>query len=453
MSAPPGRVSLREAIRVWARIGLFSLGGPAGQVALMHKELVERRRWIDEERFLHALNYCMLLPGPEAQQLATYIGWLMHGTLGGLIAGLLFVLPGFVAILALSALYAGLRELPAVAALFFGLKAAVLAVVVEALIRIGKKALKTRPLVIVAALAFVAIYFFAVPFPLVVLGAGALGLAGIRLLPAAFPAPPASDVSSGHGSLIDRLAASGGLSHTRPSTRRSLAVLVTCLLLWAAPLVALVLVFGGGSVFVKEGVFFSKAAVVTFGGAYAVLSYVAQRAVETYGWLRPGEMLDGLGLAETTPGPLIMVVQFVGFVGAYRQPGALPPMVAGLVGSLVTVWVTFVPCFLWIFLGGPYIETLRRHRALRGALTTITAAVVGVILNLSLWFALHVVFRQVDERHLGPLRLVLPRMSSIDLAAAVLACLALLAMFRFKLGLPKTLAASAALGVSWKLLT
>jgi chromate transporter len=447
-----GRVGFGEATRVWGKIGLLSFGGPAGQVALMHKELVERRKWIDEERFLHALNYCMLLPGPEAQQLAIYIGWLMHKTRGGLVAGLLFVLPGFVSILALSMLYAGFRELPAIAAVFFGLKAAVLAVVVEAVIRIGKRALKNRLMIGVAAVAFVAIFFFDVPFPIVVLTAGTFGLIGSRVRPSAFPEPTKVKAVGEHATVIDRMADAGELGHTKPSIGRALRVLVTCGVLWTVPLLALVRVFGRESVFVQEGVFFSKAAVVTFGGAYAVLAYIAQRAVETFGWLQPGEMVDGLGLAETTPGPLIMVVQFVGFLGAYRDPGALSPMLAGVLGSIVTVWVTFVPCFLWIFLGAPYIEALRGNRSLHAALSTITAAVVGVILNLSLWFGMHVVFRKIAEQHRGPLRLLVPDLGSIDVAAAVLASLAMLAMFRFKFGMPKTLAASAALGAAWKLL-
>jgi chromate transporter len=450
--APHARISFREAAWVWAKIGLLSFGGPAGQVALMHKELVERRKWIDEARFLHALNYCMLLPGPEAQQLATYIGWLMHRTRGGLVAGLLFVLPGFFAILCLSMLYAGFRELPAVSAVFFGLKAAVLAVVVEAVLRIGKRALKNRLMLLVAGFAFVAIFFFDVPFPVVVLAAGVFGFVGKRISPAAFPEPAKVLAGAEHTTVIDAMAASGELLHTRPSAARAVRVFAVCAVLWGAPLLALATFAGHESVFVQEGIFFSKAAVVTFGGAYAVLAYIAQRAVETYGWLLPGEMLDGLGLAETTPGPLIMVVQFVGFLGAFRHPGALSPMLAGVLGSAITVWVTFVPCFLWIFLGAPYIEALRGNRALHAALSSITAAVVGVILNLSLWFGLHVMFRTVSEVRSGPLRLLIPELSSLDLASACLSGLAMLAMFRFKLGLPKTLAASALLGAAWKLL-
>jgi chromate transporter len=443
-------VPFGEALRVWAKIGLLGFGGPAGQIALMHRELVERRNWIDEGRFLHALNYCMLLPGPEAQQLATHIGWLLHRTRGGLAAGLLFVLPGFVAILLLSCLYAGFHALPAIAALFFGLKAAVLALVVEAVLRIGKRALTTRALLLVAALAFVGIFAFDLAFPLVVLGAGTIGLVIHRWWPRALPEPKTSRVSGEHASVVDRMAAAGELAHTQPSRARTLRVLVVCLLLWATPIVALALAFGVESVFVTQGVFFSKTAVVTFGGAYAVLTYIAQQAVSTYGWLQPGEMLDGLGLAETTPGPLIMVVQFVAFLAAYRNPGALPPMLAGLLGSLVTVWVTFVPCFLWIFVGAPYIESLRSNATLRAALSCITAAVVGVILDLTLWFAMHFVFARVDELELGPLRLDRPQLASLDPAALVLALAAMLALLRFHVGLGKTLAGAALLGMAWK---
>lgn len=449
---PEHGIPFRDALRVWAKIGLLSFGGPAGQVALMHEELVERRKWIDEGRFLHALNYCMLLPGPEAQQLATYIGWLMHRTRGGLAAGLLFVLPGFVAILLLSMLYAGLRELPAIDALFFGLKAAVLAVVVEAVLRIGKRALKSRLMVGVAALAFVAIFLFEVPFPLVVLGAGVLGWLGHRLWPEAFTPARSIEPVGEHHTVVDRMAADGELEHTKPSRARAFRIVAICLLLWATPVLGLALAFGVESVFVTEGVFFSQAAVVTFGGAYAVLAYIAQRAVETYGWLQPGEMLDGLGLAETTPGPLIMVVQFVGFMGAFRNPGALPPMLAGVLGSLVTVWVTFVPCFLWIFLGAPYIEALRSNRSLHAALSTITAAVVGVVLNLSVWFAVHVMFARVEEGRFGPLHWLIPDLASVDLAAVVLAAASMIAMLRYHVSLAKTLAAAAALGMAWKLL-
>jgi chromate transporter len=413
----------------------------------MHRELVERRKWIDEARFLHALNYCMLLPGPEAQQLATYIGWLMHRTVGGLVAGTLFVLPGFVAVLGLSIMYATSRETPWVAAVFFGLKAAVLAIVVEAVVRIGRRALKRRGHVVIAALAFVALFIFGVPFPAVVLAAAVIGLVADRLVQTATIDAP-RDASTGNDrSLVDAMAARGELAHTEPSTRRSLRVVVTCVVLWGAPVVVLAVVLGTSSVFVQEAVFFSKTAMVTFGGAYAVLAYVAQRAVETYGWLRPGEMLDGLGLAETTPGPLILVVQFVGFLGAFREPGGLEPLLAGILGAGITVWVTFVPCFLWIFLGGPYLEKLRGNPALTAAMSAITAAVVGVILNLSLWFAVHVLFAEVTTHVVGPARLLLPTLASIDVSAALLTVFAMLAVFRWKLGVPATLASTAALGV------
>jgi chromate transporter len=452
LRVPGSEVQFSEALRVWAKLGVLSFGGPAGQVALMHQELVERRRWLDEDRFLHALNYCMLLPGPEAQQLAAYIGWLMHGTRGGITAGVLFVLPGFCAVLALSMVYATLGQQPGVAALFFGLKAAVLAVVVEAVLRIGKRALKSRMHLLLAGLAFVSLFAFAAPFPLIVLGAGLTGLVGVRLLPAAFPEAAGAPERAAHDTVLDRMAAAGQLEHTRPSRARALRVLLVCVALWGLPIVLLAHWCGPHSVLVQQGLFFSRAAVVTFGGAYAVLAYIAQEAVSRFHWLLPGEMLDGLSLAETTPGPLILVVEFVGFLGAFRQPAELPPLLAGTLGALITVWVTFVPCFLWIFLGAPYVESLRRHRGLRAALAAITAAVVGVILNLSLWFALHVWFTSVTEVSWGPLRLHVPRLDSLSPSAALLSALALLAMLKWKLGMPKTLAASAALGLAWKLL-
>jgi chromate transporter len=394
----------------------------------------------------------MLLPGPEAQQLAAYIGWLMHGARGGVAAGVLFVLPGFFAVLALSLVYATVGQQPGVAALFFGLKAAVLAVVVEAVVRIGKRALKSRLHLLLAALAFVSLFAFAAPFPLIVLGAGLAGILGARFLPAATE-PSSTEPRDDRATVLDRMAADGLLAHTRPSRGRALRILVVCGALWFVPLLALAQIFGQSSVFVTEGWFFSRAAVVTFGGAYAVLAYIAQQAVERFHWLLPGEMLDGLGLAETTPGPLILVVEFVGFLGAFRHPGPLPPWAAGTLGALVTVWVTFVPCFLWIFLGAPYLESLRSHRGLRAALSAITAAVVGVILNLSLWFALHVLFTTVREVTWGPVRALVPELSTLNPPAAVLSALALLAMLKLKVGLPKTLAASAAAGFVWKILT
>ncbi len=441
--------TFREAFSVWLRIGLLSFGGPAGQIALMHRILVDERRWISESRFLHALNYCMLLPGPEAQQLATYCGWLLHRTAGGLVAGVLFVLPGAAVMLLLSVLYAGFSDVSLVQAIFFGVKAAVLAVVVQAVLRIGSRALRNNALLAIAAGAFVAIHFFAVPFPLIVCGAAAIGFAGGLAAPDRFR-------GGGHGGkgdadggsyAVDRMMEAGLLAHTRPSPGRAVTVLVVALVLWFAPTLVLFARLGPDSVFVQEGIFFSKMAVVTFGGAYAVLAYVAQQAVEIYGWLAPGEMLDGLGLAETTPGPLIMVVQHVGFLGAFRNPGALDPMVAGVAGAVLTTWVTFVPCFLWIFLGAPWIEALRGNRHLNAALNAITAAVVGVILNLAVWFALHVLFAKVTEREFGGIRLWVPDWATLDPAMLVLALGALVATIRFRVGMIPTLAASAALGV------
>jgi len=443
----PPAVPFGEAVRVWLKIGLLGFGGPAGQIALMHRVLVEEKRWVSEGRFLHALNYCMLLPGPEAQQLATYIGWLLHRTRGGLVAGILFVLPGAAVILALSVLYAGFRDLSLVQAAFYGIKAAVLAVVIEAVHRIGKRALKNRPMQGLAAAAFIAIFFFQVPFPVIVIVAGLLGFAGGRLWPDRFA------VLGGHGpagahadAAVDAALADGGLAHTRPSVGRAVRVTGICLALWFAPIGVLALWLGTGHVFVQEGLFFSKMAVVTFGGAYAVLAYVAQQAVETFGWLAPGEMLDGLGMAETTPGPLIMVVQFVGFMGAYRNPGGLDPMLAGALGAAVTTWVTFVPCFLWIFLGAPYIEAVRGHRALNAALSAITAAIVGVVLNLAVWFGLHVVFAEVRAVQAGPARLLVPEWASVDPAALLLTVAVLIAMLRYKAGVPPTLAVAAVAG-------
>jgi chromate transporter len=443
--APP-HPSFREALATWARIGLLGFGGPAGQIALMHRVLVEEKRWISETRFLHALNYCMLLPGPEAQQLATYVGWLLHRTRGGLAAGILFVLPGALVVLGLSILYASFRELTAVAALFYGLKPAVLAVVIEAVDRIGRRALRGPAHVAIAAAAFVAISFLAVPFPAIVAGAALIGLAGARLAPERFV--PAA--RGGAGGAADAVLGVGA-DHVRPDPRRALRVLLVWGSLWLAPILLLAAAFGRDSVFVEIGVFFSKAAVVTFGGAYAVLAYLAQQAVEHHGWLRPGEMLDGLGLAETTPGPLILVTQFVGFLAGFRAPGALSPLAAGVLGAALTTWCTFVPCFLWIFLGAPYVESLRGRRALDGALTAITAAVVGVVLNLAVWFALHVLFADVEERHLAGVRWLWPRFETLDPVALAIAAAAALAMLRFRVGMITTLAAAAAVGAAWRL--
>ena len=440
-------VSFREALGAWIKIALLSFGGPAGQIALMHRVLVEDKKWISEARFLHALNYCMLLPGPEAQQLATYIGWLLHKTWGGIVAGALFILPGALVILALSILYAGLNDLSIVQAVFFGIKAAVLAVVVQAVMRIGSRALKNGFMIGIAVAAFIGIFFFAVPFPVIVTAAAVVGYIGGRLYPATFSGGERRDKEKlMDADAIDSAAAAGNLGHTKPSLARAIRVTSFCLVLWLGPVAILVAWLGFNNVFTQESLFFSKMAIVTFGGAYAVLAYVAQQAVSTYGWLAPGEMLDGLGMAETTPGPLIMVVQFVGFMGAYRNPGMLDPMLAGLAGAAITTWVTFVPCFLWIFLGGPYIEKLRGNKSLSAALSAITAAIVGVILNLALWFGLHVVFEKVIQQSLGPLRLYVPVWSSVEFAAIILSASAMIAMLRFKLGMIPTLAASTVFG-------
>jgi chromate transporter len=445
-------VPFLEALKVWARIGLLSFGGPAGQIALMHKELVEKRKWVSNARFLHALNYCMLLPGPEAQQLATYIGWLLHRTKGGIAAGLLFILPGFAVILFLSVLYAGFHQLEAVAAVFFGLKAAVLAVVVEAVLRIGKKAVKGRLMLGVAATSFIAIFFFHAPFPLIVAVAALFGFLGARLRPDLFPRPAEILGDEAADSVVDSMMNRGELNHTLPSRHKPFPALVVGLTLWFAPVLLFAVILGAGHVLIQEGLFFSKAAVVTFGGAYAVLAYVGQQAVVGYGWLHPGEMLDGLGLAETTPGPLILVLEFVGFMAGYRHPGALDPYVSGVLGACLTVWVTFVPSFLWIFLGGPYIESLRGNRHLHAALSTVTAAVVGVVLNLSVWFTLNTAFNQTHEELFGPLRLMVPNWSTISLPTVVIAGLAMVLMLRFKVGMGKVLLGSALVGAAFKLL-
>ena len=434
-SLPPPRVSFADAFKVWLQIGLTSFGGPAGQIALMHRLLVEERRWISEERFLHALNYCMLLPGPEAQQLAVYIGWLLHRTAGGLVAGLLFILPGFLLMLGISVLYVSYGQLDWMQGLLFGLQAATLAIVIEAVQRLGRKALKTRALKLLAAVAFIAIFAFGLPFPLVVIGAGLYGLAAQRLRPAPVTADPP--------------AAPAAVS-TTPG--RSLRVLAIGLALWLLPVALLWAWLGAQHVYTAEAVFFSKMAVVTFGGAYAVLAYMAQQAVENYGWLAPGEMVQGLALAETTPGPLILVLSYVGFLGAWRDPGGLDPILAGVLGATISTWVTFVPCFLWIFLGAPYIERLRGNRALSAALAAITAAVVGVILNLSIWFGLHVLFGEVG-RWRGPLGLdvPVPALESLDPQALLLSGLAALALLGLRTRLIPTLLVCGLLGMGLRI--
>ena len=441
--------TLAQAARIWARIGLLSFGGPAGQIALMHRILVEENRWLGERRFLHALNYCMLLPGPEAMQLAVYIGWLMHRTLGGIIAGLLFVVPGMVAIMALSWIYAIWGDTGAMEGLFFGLKAAVLAIVVQAVIRIGSRALRNRVMIGIAAASFVAIFAFGVPFPVIVLGAALAGFLGAQAGLAAFRG------GGGHGAAggapvadADTLLGDGTPDHTRVSAGWAARISAVFLGLWLLPVAALFLALGPQDVFAQIAGFFSVMAVVTFGGAYAVLAYVAQQAVETYGWLAPGEMLDGLGMAETTPGPLIMVTQFVGFMGALREAGGLPPLLAGTLGGLLTTWVTFLPCFLWIFLGAPFIERLRDNHALTAALTAVTAAVVGVILNLALWFGLHVLFEQLRPVAAMGLDLALPVWRTLDPAALVLILAAMIAVFRLRAGTVPVLAGCALAGLA-----
>ncbi|MGD9799647.1 MAG: chromate efflux transporter [Parvularculaceae bacterium] len=425
--------TLREALPVWLKIGCLSFGGPAGQIALMHKMLVDERQWIDERRFLDGLNFCMLLPGPEAQQLATYVGWRLNGILGGVVSGVLFVAPGALVILGLSILYFGYRDQTVVEGVFFGVRAAVIAIVIEALLKISKRALKSPMAYLVAAAAFIAIFVFHAPFPLIVATAALAGFAAMR---------------TGRNWFAVKEADTGPRADERVSVRRGLTAAVVCTALWAAPVIGLVAALGPDHVFAREAVFFSKMAVVTFGGAYAVLAYVAQEAVNTYGWLQPGEMVDGLGLAETTPGPLVLVLQFVGFLAAAKAETGLPPLVAGAIGGLIVLWTTFVPCFLWIFLGGPFIERLRRARALSSALAAVTAAVVGVVLNLSVWFAAHVIFARVGVFERGPVRVIVPEPASIDFIAFAIAVAAAIALFRFRVGLIPLLAGSGLAGVA-----
>jgi chromate transporter len=442
-------ISFGEAFRVWLRVALLSFGGPAGQIAVMHRILVEEKNWISEGRFLHALNYCMLLPGPEAQQLATYIGWLLHRTAGGIMAGCLFILPGVICIMALSYIYAAFGNVGFIEALFFGLKAAVLAIVIQAVVRVGRRALRNRIMIALAAIAFIAIFFFNVPFPIIIITAGVIGYVGAKS-----ERPEFAAVEHGGGknaAAVDSMLGDELPDHVRPSVPRALRVSAIWLLLWLVPVCALLIAYGQANVFSQIALFFSKMAMVTFGGAYAVLAYVAQQAVEHYHWVQPREMLDGLGMAETTPGPLIMVLQFVGFMAAYRDPGALSPMLAATLGGLLATWVTFTPCFLWIFLGAPFIETLRGNKGLAGALTAITSAVVGVILNLSIWFALHTVFRETLPVRSFGLSFDMPVVSSVDIPALILAIAAATAIFRFNMGMLTVLAGCCAVGVCLRL--
>jgi len=436
-------IPIGEATRAWFRVSLQTFGGPAGQISVMHRELVDERRWIGEQRFLHALSYCTLLPGPEAQQLAIYLGWLLNGTAGGLIAGALFVLPGFLAIMALSVLYAGWGDTLAVAALFAGVGPAVLAIVAQAVVRISGRALRNRLLTAMAVAAFVALALFAIPFPIVIAVAGLTGFAAGRARPDLFRVGTnTSAADDGPGPLI-----ADDALHTETRSRgRTARILAVGLLVWVVPLVVLGAVLGDRHVLVEEGRFFSGAALVTFGGAYAVLSYVAQRAVEVYGWLAPGEMVKGLAMAETTPGPLIQVVQFVGFMGAYRDPGTLDPWVAGVLGATLVTWVTYVPCFLFIFLGARHVEGLRHDQRLASALAGITAGVVGVIANLALYFAVHTLFTDVDDRRSGPLRFQVPDISTVSPRAVAVASLAFVLLFRLHWSVLKTIGACAVVG-------
>lgn len=445
-------VPLSEAVKVWARVAALSFGGPAGQIAVMHRIVVDEKRWVGEHRFLHALNYCMLLPGPEAHQLAIYIGWLLNKTKGGMTAGLLFVLPGFLSILALSYVYVIFGDVTAIEGMFFGLKCAVLAVVIQAVFRIGSRALKNDVMVAIAAAAFVAIFLFHIPFPLIIIGAGIIGYFGGRAGLEQFS--PGGGHKSGQNLILedkDSVLGEDIPVHAKPNLAWSLKVSGALAALWLVPVAALVLLLGWDNVFSKIGLFFSQMAVVTFGGAYAVLAYVAQAAVESYGWLRPGEMLDGLGMAETTPGPLIMVTQFVGFLAGYRDPATLSPLMAATLGAVLTTWVTFLPSFLWIFAGAPFIEKMRGNVALGGAMSAITAAVVGVILNLAIWFGLHILFSEVRMIVLGPMTLEVPVLASLLWPSLGLTVVAAFAIFRLKLSIIATLAISATAGIVWAL--
>jgi chromate transporter len=437
---------------VWVRVALLSFGGPAGQIAVMHRILVEEKRWISERRFLHALNYCMLLPGPEAQQPATYVGWLMHRTRGGIMAGGLFIVPGIVSIMVLSWIYAAWGRVPMIQALFFGLKAAVLAIVLEAVVRIGRRALKNRVLIALAAAAFVGIFFFGVPFPLIIFGAALIGFLGDLAGITAFRSGGGHGGGKGEQAEVATLLGDELPEHARPTVPRALRASAIWLVLWLVPVMALLLAIGASNVFSQIALFFSEMALVTFGGAYAVLAYVAQEAVQHYHWLKPGEMLDGLGMAETTPGPLIMVLQFVGFMAAYRDPGALSPMLAGTLGGLLATWVTFTPCFLWIFLGAPFIEILRENKPLNAALSTLTAAVVGVVLNLAIWFAIHTIFGEVRPVRTFGLAFDALVLVSVNAWALALSVVAAIAIFRFKAGMIPTLAGCFAVGIALYLL-
>ena len=434
-SSAPVTPTFGEAFKVWLKIGCLSFGGPTGQIALMHRVLVDEKKWIDEPRFLHGLNFCMLLPGPEAQQLATYIGWLLHGVRGGLTAGILFVLPGAFVMLGLSLIYVLVSGVSWIDGALFGIKAAVLVIVVEALIRIGKRALKTNLLIGLAAAAFVGIFFLALPFPLILFGAAAIGFFVAQSSPKLLALKP-----------LD-----GAIAPAAGRWRQASIATSIGLVTWWAPVAITVIALGADHVLVTIGVFFSKLAVVTFGGAYAVLAYMAQAAVENYGWMTPEQMVDGLGLAETTPGPLILVTQFVGFLAAHGNPAPFTPIVAGLIAAALTTWVTFVPSMMWIFAGAPFIERLRSDRRLSGALAAITAAVVGVILNLSVWFALHVLFGKVTEQQTGWLRWYAFDPLTLDLKVVVLAAISAVLVFVMHRSLIELVGVMAVLGIATRL--
>jgi chromate transporter len=439
----PEPVAFGTALRFWWKLGFISFGGPAGQIAIMHREIVEQRRWLSEERFLHALNFCMLLPGPEAQQLATYIGWSQHGTRGGLAAGVLFVLPGFVLMTAISILYVLFQSVSFMQGILFGLKAAVLAVVLEAVVRIAKRALKNRLSWVIAGAAFIAIFALRVPFPAIILVAAILGFVQQRaqpspVSPGSTPRPASVEVPAPRGQSL---------------ARRAMKIALVCGALWFVPIAVLIAALGPSHVLSLQGIFFSKMAVVTFGGAYAVLAYVAQEAVQTFGWLSADDMLQGLALAETTPGPLILVLSFVGFLATFHDAAPFDPIAAGILGAVLTTWVTFVPCFLWVLLGAPYIERLRDQKALSAALAMVTAAVVGVILNLAIYFAMHALFRTVGQWQGFGLAVSFPDVRTIEVPAVAIAVLAIVAMLRFHVPMLITLAAAAALGLLYTLIS
>lgn len=437
-------VPFRQALRTWFAISLQTFGGPAGQIAVMQRTLVDDKRWIGQRRFLHALNYCMLLPGPEAQQLAIYVGWLLNGVRGGLAAGALFVLPGFVALLALSAIYVGFGDTTLVTAIFAGIGPAVVAIVAQAVHRVGSRALTHPALIAIAVGAFLALALFGIPFPIVITVAAVIGWLLAKVKPHALRPTTSAEDTDGPQPLI----ADDALHAEKPTLTRAGRITLIGAALWGLPLLAVALLTGVGSVFTTQGLFFSGTAVVTFGGAYAVLAYVAQRAVETYAWLSAGDMVRGLGLAESTPGPLIMVVQFVAFLGAYHYPGGLNPWVAGVLGAVITTWVTFVPCFLFIFLGAPHIERLRNNHTLSAALTGITAAVVGVIANLALYFATHTLFADSAPLQLGILHLTWPDITSIRPVPIAITVIAVLMIFRLRWSVLRTLGLCALLGLT-----